>query len=159
MKCLLLFALCILTSTVFYAHEPEDGYAIVENDTIYGKYGKVKINFDSGSVIVKQDTINRMFLHGIKSITIDNRSRDTYLVSEVNNKNQFYKIVVEGSSPLMEKDGVLYCLMDGIPTEVHDKNLYSLFGKKSVKTISFLRNISLQKEDDIIDLFNYYNGL
>lgn len=131
------------------------GYAIVQNDTIYGK---IQINFDTGSVVVKQDSVNRMFITNIQSITLQNDSRDTYYVFDINHKNEFFKLIVDGDQPLLKKEDAYFTLKAGLPIAlIEEKLLYQLFGKKQVKEYAFIRNLTISEKAGLIDLFKYFN--
>ncbi len=155
MKHFLFVVIVLFSASKLKANDPGDGYAVVKTDTIYGK---IKINFDAGSVIVKQDGVNRMFLSDIESVTMLNESRDTYYTYSIDGKTKFYKALVVGSKPLIEDEGVLYCVLDDYPTVIEEKTLQSLFGKKELKEYVFVRNLSLNNEEDLVDIFRYFNS-
>jgi len=136
------------------ANGQDSGFAIVNKDTIYGD---VKINFDSGSVIVKQDSINRMFVSGIESVTFLTKSRETYYPFQIDSKIRFFKALVTGKKPLIERDGVAYCVFDGSLTVIEERTLFQIFGKKKVKEYVFIRNITITDREDLIDLFRHFN--
>lgn len=137
------------------ASSQNEGFAVIKNDTIYGK---IRINFTGGSVIIKQDSINRMFIQDIKVVTLLNETRDTYYTYVVDGKSSFYKAVILGENLLIEKDKTLYCVYEGSPTAIEEKILYNLFGKKAVKEYAFIRNISLSDREGQIDLFSHFNN-
>ena len=136
------------------AKAQNDGYAVIKSDTIYGE---IRINFDGGSLIVKQDSVNRMFFRDIEVVTILNESRDTYYTFVIDGKNTFYKAVIPGEHPLIEKDGALLCVFEDYPTVIEEKTLYSIFGKKEVKDYVFVRNISIEDREGLLDLFGHFN--
>lgn len=83
---------CLLFSTLTDAQagDPEEGYAIVRSDTIYGK---IVINFDSGSILVRQDSVNRMFLTDIEQVTLLNDERETFVPVENGDKSVFLQSI------------------------------------------------------------------
>lgn len=138
------------------AYSQHDGYVVVKNDTIYGE---IKINFEGGSIIVKQDSINRMFLSDVESVTILNETRDTYLTFMLEGKINFFQVLVRGSHPLLEHEDELYLVLDKSPKRINDeKVVLDLFGKKEVKDYSFVRNISTTERAGLIDIFRYFNN-
>lgn len=151
---LILILTFIFVATSAFATDLQEGFAVVKKDTIYGI---VKINFEAGSIIIKQDSINRMFINGVESVTFFNENRDTYYTYSIDSKIKFYKAIVTGKNPLIEQGGVLYCVVDNYPTVIEQKNLYLLFGKKKVKEYAFVRNLSLDEKEGLIDLFSYFN--
>lgn len=140
---------------VSYTADPNEGYVIVKSDTIYGK---VEVNFDSGSVFVKQDSINRMFLSGVERVTFLNENRDSYLPVVFDGRRTFYKILVDGEHPLVTSNGVYFTLVDKVPVHVaKEKDLYDLFGKQNVKNYIFVRAVSLTGEEGFMEVFQYFN--
>ena len=138
------------------ANDPEEGYAVIRSDTIYGQ---IKINFDAGTITVKQDSINRMFLSDIKLITLLNNERETYLPMIENEKTSFYRLLVKGEYPLLKSsDEAFYTsIEDHIIAIEEEKDLYDLFGKKEVKNYIFIRNIDLTNEIGLQDVFRNFN--
>ncbi|WP_420578401.1 hypothetical protein [Ekhidna sp.] len=137
------------------AKDPEDGYVIIRSDTIYGK---VKINFDSGSILVQQDSLNRMFLNDIQQITLLNENRETFIPIYEEHHTTFYKVLVSGDHPLLEEDESFFTMIEGNVIQVKgDKDLYDVFGKRDVKDYVFLRNIDLSDVRGMIDVFRYFN--
>ncbi|WP_424960962.1 hypothetical protein [Ekhidna sp.] len=157
MRNLFFIVILILTSGLLdaQAHDPEDGYAIVRSDTIYGK---VKINFDSGSILIQQDSINRMFLSDIEQVTLLNESRETFIPIYEEGNTTFYKVLVPGDHPLLEAGELHFTLVEGNVLEIRDdKDLYDIFGKRDVKDYLFLRNIQIADKNGIVDVFQYFN--
>ncbi len=137
-----------------YSGDPE-GYVIVKSDTIYGR---IKVNFDNGTITVKQDSINRMFLTDIHRIIINNKERDMYTPVTLNGKNTFYKVLVDGKYPLATSEGVYFVLANSIPFSIRsEKDLYDFFGKREVKEYIFLRAIDIKEQDGLMDVFQYFN--
>lgn len=137
------------------AHDAENGYAIVQSDTIYGK---IQINFEAGSILVKQDSINRMYLLNIQQVTLLNDQRDTYIPVYNEDRTTFYKILVQGDYPLLGTDDAYFTLVEGNAYQIlEERDLYDVFGKRDVKDYIFLRNIQLEEERGIVDVFRYFN--
>ena len=137
------------------AKDPEEGYAIIRSDTIYGM---VKINFDSGSILIQQDSINRMFLSDIQQVTLLNEDRETFIPIYKEGSNSFYKLLVQGEHPLLESGDLFFTMNKGNVIQVMDeKDLYDLFGRRDVKDYIFLRNIQVSKESGMVDVFRYFN--
>ena len=155
MKAILKILAICFSMSYSLANDAQNGYAVIQQDTIFGI---IKINFNAGSVIIKQDSLNRMFLSGIECITLLNERRDTYYAYQMDARTTFFKALVYGKNPLIELDNSLYCVIDGVPTLIDEKGLFSIFGKRKVKEYVFVRNISLQEREGLIDLFSYFNG-
>jgi len=137
------------------AGDPDDGYAIVRGDTIFGK---IQINFEEGSILIKQDSVNRVFLTDIQQITLWNEKRETYIPIKEDNKTIFYKVLVQGDFPLLQAGELLFTLKEGSVIEIRsEKDLYGLFGKRDVKDYVFLRNIQLAEVGGMVDVFRYFN--
>ena len=155
MKYLILALLASTASLQLQASDPHEGYAIVRSDTVFGK---IQINFDAGSITVRQDSINRMFVSGVERIILLNKQRDTYLSHDGESKSMFLKILVDGSVPLLEFETRLYTLTNGQLIRIEDeKNLYDIFGKRDVKDFVFLRNIAVDERQGIKEVFEYFN--
>lgn len=137
------------------AKDPEDGYVIIRSDTIYGK---VKINFDSGSILVQQDSLNRMFLNDIQQVTLLNENRETFIPIYKEDHTTFYRVLVPGDRPLLEAGELFFTMIEDNVIQVkEDKDLYDVFGKRGVKDYIFLRNIRLSETNGMIDIFRYFN--
>ncbi|MEQ8628503.1 hypothetical protein [Ekhidna sp.] len=157
MKNLFFIVILVLTSGLLdaQANDPEDGYAIVRSDTIYGK---VKINFDSGSILIQQDSINRMFLSDIEQVTLLNKQRETFIPIYEEGNTTFYKVLVAGDYPLLEAGELHFTLVEGNVIQIsEDKDLYDIFGKRDVKDYLFLRNIQIADKSGLVDVFRYFN--
>jgi len=157
MKNLLVVAFVLFSGIIdAQASDPYDGFAVVRSDTIYGK---LKINFDAGSILVKQDSINRMFLSGIELITLLNEDRETYIPIDQEGKSVFFQVLVQGDQLLLEYEDSFYTFVEGELLEIlEEKDLYDLFGKKEVKNYIFVRNIILSDTRGMMDVFNYFNS-
>ncbi|WP_462249781.1 hypothetical protein [Ekhidna sp.] len=137
-----------------YLGDP-DGYVIVKSDTIYGR---IKVNFETGTITVKQDSINRMFLTDIHRIILNNKERETYILVTLNDRKTFYKILVDGKYPLATSEGVYFALVNKIPFTINsEKDLYEFFGKRDVKEYIFLRAINITEQEGLMDVFQYFN--
>lgn len=137
------------------AGDPADGYAIVRSDTIYGK---IKINFDTGSIMIQQDSVNRMFLSGIELVRINNEDRETYLPISSENRTVFYKVLVHGETPLLQAREIFFTHVNGEVTPItEEKDLYNFFDKRAVKDYIFIRNIQISEENGMKDVFSYFN--
>ena len=154
MKVIVTIFLLLIFELSAFATEAQEGFAVVKRDTIYGI---VKINFSAGSVVVKQENVNRMFIDGIESVTFLNETRETYYTYSIDSKLEFFRAIVTGENPLIEKDNILYCLLENQPAQIQEKVLYSIFGKKKVREYAFIRNISLTEKEDLKDLFSHFN--
>lgn len=152
-----IFSLILLSLMVNLARAEtqNDGYAVIKQDTIYGT---IRINFDAGNITIEQDSVNRVYLSGIESVTLFNETRDTYLGIQEDQRTTFYKILVKGNPSLLEKENHYYCKRGSEVVAIDLKLLYDLFGKKQVKDYAFVRNISLESGAGLIDLFRYYNS-
>jgi len=58
---------------------------------------------------------------------------------------------------LLEKDGLLLCVYQNSPIIIDEKVLYNIFGKKAVKEYVFIRNISIDNREGLMDLFGHFN--
>lgn len=159
MKKLIIIILLAFVSgiTDAQASDPIEGYAIVRSDTIYGK---IQINFDAGSIVIQQDSVNRMYLSGITQVTLINKTRETFIPFSTDDNTTFYKILVDGEYPLLE-DGELFFTLADEKNEIiqisEEGDLYDFFGKKHVKEYIFMRNINLSDRTGIVDVFNYFS--
>ena len=137
------------------ANNPEEGYAIIRSDTIRGM---VKINFEAGSILIQQDTINRMFLSDIEQVTLLNDKRETFIPVYTDEHTTFYKVLVKGDHPLLEAGEMLFTTFEGNIIQINEeRDLYDLFGKRDIKDYIFLRNIQLTEINGMIDVFRYFN--
>ncbi|WP_425391550.1 hypothetical protein [Ekhidna sp.] len=153
----LLIIILILISGLLdaQANDPEEGYVIIRSDTIYGM---VKINFESGTILIQQDSINRMFLSDIEKVTLLNEHRDTYIPIYKEGNTTFYKVLISGDHPLLEAGELFFTMIKGDFIRVsEEKDLYDIFGKRDVKDYIFLRNIQLSQSGGMIDVFRYFN--
>lgn len=156
MKNLFIIILTLISGLLdAHAKDPEDGYVIIRSDTIYGK---VKINFDSGTILVQQDSLNRLFLNDIQQVTLLNENRETFIPIYKEHHTTFYKVLVSGDHPLLEEGESFFTMIAGNVIQVkRDKDLYDIFGKRDVKDYIFLRNIRLTETNGMIDVFRYFN--
>ncbi len=146
---------CISKSYAFNNEIHQDGYAIVKADTVYGE---IEINFSTGTVFVRQDTINLMFLTGVQQVTILNEHRETFVPYQKNEKTTFYKLLVNGEHPLLEGAETFYSIVDQNLVVVQEpEDLYDLFGKKNIKDYIFIRNVDVSARNELMDLFDYFN--
>ena len=153
---LTLFTIILMHHTyAFYGEKNQDGYAIVRTDTIYGK---IEINFSTGAILVRQDTLNRMFLTGVKQVTLLNEQRETFVPYQKNEKTTFYKLLVDGEYPLLEGAETFYSIADQNLVVVQEQeDLYDLFGKKNIKDYIFIRNVDVSSRNELMDLFDFFN--
>lgn len=152
---LITFFLFLILIVETKANDPQLGYAIVRKDTVYGK---IKINFDSGSIVVKQDSVNRMFFNDINLVRIFNETRETYIPFAHREKTVFYSVLVLGTKPLLMHENVFFTKVDDELVALEDvTDLYSLFGKKNVKEYVFIRALDVESKTGLIDLFAYFN--
>ncbi len=158
MKYFLIFSIVIVFKSFSHSQSDADndwGYAIVKADTIYGI---IDMNFDSGAITIKQDSINRMYLDGIERITLLNEQRDTYLPVSLENRNTFFKVLVDGKYPLITSAELNFALIDSKPIIIKsEKDIYQLFGKREVREYIFLRALDIKEKQDLIDVFQYFN--
>ena len=134
-----------------------DGYAIVNSDTIYGK---VDINFNSGYIMVKQDSINRIFVSDVQKVVLLNNARDKYVTWEKDGKINFFKLLVDGKVPLLENEDNLCIVKDNKVVRIeNEKDIYDILkeDKKELKNYVFVRNISIEEKQGVIEVFRYYN--
>ena len=153
---LTLFAMILMHHThANSSGKNQDGYAIVRSDTIYGK---IEINFSTGAILVRQDTLNHIFLSGVKQVTILNEHRDTFVPYRKNEKTMFYKLLVDGEHPLLEGAETFYSIVDQNLVVVQEQeDLYDLFGKKNIKDYIFIRNVDMYARNELMDLFDFFN--
>ena len=150
---ILILFLCTSFISVAY-NETQEGYAIIRSDTIYGQ---IKIHFETGSITIKQDSINRMYLSGIERVILFNKQRETFIFYQIDQRSTFLKVLVDGSYPLLELSSEHYTLIQNQLIRLeNEKSLFKLFGKKETKDYLFLRNISLDN-DGMIDVFRHFN--
>ena len=157
MKQVILFLIVIIISGISEAQakDPQDGYAIVRSDTIFGK---VEINFDRGSVMIYQDSVNRFFTSNIELVTLLTEDREVFLPISDEKHTTFYRLLVHGKNPLLELNGSLHSIYDHeVVPLVDEKTIYELFGKKRVKEYVFVRNLDIATRAGLLDVFRYFN--
>lgn len=153
------FLICLIASLILsiqtQSGDLNSGYAIIKSDTIYGQ---IELNFDSGYITVKQDSVNRMFIDGIDRVTLLNDPRETYVPVSLGNGKTFYKLLFEGKYPLVTSAGIYFTIMDNKLHRITlEKDLYDLFGKRAVREYIFLRALDIQNQQDLVDVFQYFN--
>lgn len=155
-----LTSLLILISFICIANDPlyTKGYAIIKGEKIFGQ---IHINAEGGSITVKQDGINRMYLVGIEKVVLLNATKDEYIVKEEEGKLTFFKLLVDGSVQLLEKNSELVAAKGEEMIILDDeKSLYQALKeeKKDIKDYVFVRNISTEERSGMVEIFQYYNN-
>ena len=138
------------------SHGPLKGYAIVRADTIHGD---IEMNFDIGSVMVHQDSINRMFMSEITQVIIFAQEKEVYIPVQQDEHTVFSKVLVSGEKQLLEIANEFYGQQEEELIKLEDiKSLFEFFDKKSVKKYVFVRNIQIEEKEGLMDVFNYFNS-
>lgn len=131
------------------------GYAVVHSDTLFGD---ISVNFKAGHITVSQDSIRRMFAYGIQQVTLLDGKRMTFIARVIDGKNRFFQLLVDGNYQLLKAENQYFATIKGQLLPINEEaDLYAVFRRRTVKNYLYIRDLDLNKEPDIIDVFSYFN--
>ena len=155
-----LFALLLFFLSIAYTQDPsyEKGYAVIRGEKVEGN---IKINVEGGSISIKQEGINKVYLLDIDRVVIQTEGGELhYVTKEVEGKSAFYKLLVDGNIQLLEKNSELVASRDqDVIILDSEKIIMDVLKeeKKEIKDYIFVRNVSIAEKEGIVEVFEYYN--
>ena len=134
------------------------GFAVIRGEKVEGN---ISINVEGGSISIKQEGVNKVYLLDIEHVVINGEADELhYVAKEVDGKSTFYRLLVDGDIQLLEKNRELMASknQDVILLESEKVILDVLKkDKKEIKDYIFVRNVSIREKQGIVEVFQYYN--